>query len=726
MGLFYERQKEKARLEEEMLAESVYDLSRAVMGDRVSYRTDSKRLRELRAIEDLGSFLNIGLPYSADSALTMEWYQETFFRPQGIMWRTVRLEGKWYEQATGIMLGALEDGTSVALVPMGTGGYSFRDPATGKRIRITKANAGRFHTEAVLYYRALPARRIDSDDIRQFALRSVSASELILLLSATLAAVLLGMVTPAMTALLFSNITVTGDTHILFVVFVILVIVTAATFLVTSMKQLLLARISTKVAIPLQAAFMMRALTSPAGITRELSAGDMGSRIGSLYSSLKILINMFLSMMLTAACSFACFFQMFSFAPRPAAIALGITVFLVLLYTQVIWKQFRVSTERMNDQAEESGLTYTMMSGIQKITLSGAESRAFSVWARVFQKAAKTVYNPPLILKIHGALTHVILLLGTIIMFYAGASAAVPPSAFYAFLCSYEMLTGALIMISGNAAGFADALPVLRILKPLMDLEPETGEGKEVVRNLKGNISLHGISFRYDKKTPPVLENLSIQIHSGECVAIVGPSGCGKSTLIRLLLGFEQPDEGDIFYDGKNLRTMDLTSLRRKIGTVLQNGDCFQGTIFSNITVSGEGLTEEDAWAAARIAGIEDDIQSLPLKMNTPIPDGGRVLSGGQKQRLLIARAVAPKPAVVFLDEATSALDNQIQKQVSDALDQLNCTRIVIAHRLSTVRNCDRILVMDQGAIIEEGTYEELICKNGYFAELVNRQRLTA
>ena len=241
---------------------------------------------------------------------------------------------------------------------------------------------------------------------------------------------------------------------------------------------------------------------------------------------------------------------------------------------------------------------------------------------------------------------------------------------------------------------------------------------------MRGNISLQNVTFRYSESMPPVLENLSIEIRRGEYVGIVGTAGSGKSTIFRLLLGFEKPDHGEILYDGKKLSSLDVTSLRRKIGTVLQNGEVFQGTILSNITVSGTNLSEDDAWSAAEIAGIADDIRRMPMKMNTPLPDSGRGISGGQKQRLLIARAVATKPSVLLFDEATSTLDNVTQKAVSDAIGEMNCTRIVIAHRLSTVQNCDRILCLDQDHIVEEGSYEELMQKNGFFSELVKRQQI--
>ena len=195
---------------------------------------------------------------------------------------------------------------------------------------------------------------------------------------------------------------------------------------------------------------------------------------------------------------------------------------------------------------------------------------------------------------------------------------------------------------------------------------------------------------------------------------------------MRLLLGFEKPEKGGIFYDRHDLNSIDPRSLRKHIGVVIQNGQLFQGDIFSNITISAPDLTLDEAWEAAEMAGIAQDIRDMPMGMQTLISEGQGGISGGQKQRLMIARAVAPKPSILIFDEATSALDNKTQKQVSGALDKLNCTRIVIAHRLSTIRNCDRILVMDKGTIIEEGTYDDLIAQNGHFAELVARQRLDA
>ena len=300
----------------------------------------------------------------------------------------------------------------------------------------------------------------------------------------------------------------------------------------------------------------------------------------------------------------------------------------------------------------------------------------------------------------------------------------VGPSGYFGFSAAYGRVMGAFSSLAGIAISVASIPPVLEMAEPILKTEPEITSEKEVITSIRGSIELNHIAFRYEKDTPLVFEDLSLKIRAGEYVAIVGRTGCGKSTLVRLLLGFEKPEKGAIYYDGHDLNRIDPRSLRKKMGVVTQNGQLFQGDIFANITISAPHLTLKEAWEAAEIAGIAQDIREMPMGMNTIISEGTGGISGGQKQRLMIARAVAPKPDILILDEATSALDNKTQKQVSEALDRLRCTRIVIAHRLSTIRNCDRILLIEDGKIAEEGTYEELIEKGGSFARLVERQRL--
>ena len=298
-------------------------------------------------------------------------------------------------------------------------------------------------------------------------------------------------------------------------------------------------------------------------------------------------------------------------------------------------------------------------------------------------------------------------------------------TAYYAFNTAYGMVSGAFLTLTGVTSAAARIKPVLDMARPILEAEPEVSEGRQVVTRLGGSIELNGVSFRYREDMPYILDNLSLKIRPGQYVAVVGRSGCGKSTLFRLLLGFEPPEKGAVYYDGQDISSLDLRSLRRHIGTVTQDGRLFEGDVYTNIAINAPGLTEAQAWEAAEMAGIADDIRRLPLGMNTVISEGSGSFSGGQRQRLIIARAIAPKPRILLLDEATSALDNSTQRIVCDSLEKLRCTRIVIAHRLSTIRRCDRIIVLDGGKIAEDGSYDELIAAGGIFAELVSRQRLS-
>ena len=365
-----------------------------------------------------------------------------------------------------------------------------------------------------------------------------------------------------------------------------------------------------------------------------------------------------------------------------------------------------------------------MVSGIQKLRLAGTVWRAFGRWGKMYAESATLTYNPPIFLKLGSVISTAITLIGTMLMYYLAIRNHVSVSEYYAFNSAYGMVSGAFLSLTGIAASIAQIRPILEMAKPIMETVPEIDESKAMVTRLSGGIELNNVSFRYREDMPLILDNLTLKIRPGQYVAIVGRTGCGKSTLMRILLGFEQPQKGAVYYDGRDLRTLDPKSLRRRIGSVMQDGKLFRGDVFSNIVISAPWLTLSDAWEAAEIAELAEDIRHMPMGMNTLISEGQGGISGGQRQRLMIARAVAAKPRILMFDEATSALDNLTQKQVSEALDQMKCTRIVIAHRLSTIRQCDRIIVLDSGHIIEDGTYEELIAKNGFFADLVSRQRL--
>ena len=259
-------------------------------------------------------------------------------------------------------------------------------------------------------------------------------------------------------------------------------------------------------------------------------------------------------------------------------------------------------------------------------------------------------------------------------------------------------------------------------LKPILETLPEYEEETELPGELSGEIEISNVDFAYDKDGPNVLSNLSVHIRAGEYIGIVGSSGCGKSTLLKLLLGFEKPVSGKIYYDSKDIDRMDKRELRKKFGVVLQEGRLIAGSIFDNITIAAPGATLKDAERVAEQVGLAEDIARMPMGMHTVLSETGGTISGGQQQRILIARAILGKPKIIFFDEATSALDNVTQAMVCESLNKLDSTRLVIAHRLSTIMDCDRILVMDKGEIVEEGNFEALMEKKGIFYELASRQ----
>jgi ABC-type bacteriocin/lantibiotic exporter with double-glycine peptidase domain len=378
----------------------------------------------------------------------------------------------------------------------------------------------------------------------------------------------------------------------------------------------------------------------------------------------------------------------------------------------------------MKYTAKERGLVFSLIKGIQKIRLSGSENRAFFKWSQIYTKSAELTYNPPAIIRLSPVFTTLISMTGTAVMYFVAVKNQVNVADYYAFNAAYAYISSAFTALTSMALSAASIKPIIGLINSLFEAKPEISDTKETVTRLSGGLELNHVTFGYDPESKPLFNDFNLTIAPRSYVAIVGKSGCGKSTLVRLLLGFEKPTRGVICYDKKDLQQLDVRSVRRQIGTVMQDGRLFSGSIFENIVISAPTLKLQDAWDAAEIAGIADDIRDMPMGMNTILQDGGGTISGGQRQRLMIARAIAPKPRILIFDEATSALDNITQKKVSEALDKMKCTRIVIAHRLSTIQHCSRILVIDDGKIAEDGTYDELIARKGIFADLVERQRL--
>ncbi len=726
MGWFDEQIKQRKQSDQDVFADAFINIAGAVMGSRVSTALNDERQQMTKnAFDEILRFYHINTKEIPDNITDRNEQLEYLLRPHGIMRRTVTLSKGWYKDAIGAMLGIRKsDGMVVALIPAGFSGYRYRDMETGKYVKINGKNQELFEEEAIAFYKPLPLKALGISDLMRYILGTLSPADFVITGASALAVTLIGMLSPKLNNLLFSRVIEDGSTQILLAITVFMICVTLSSLLINGVKSLIIARINTKMSISVQAAIMSRLMSLPAGFFKNYSSGELSARAQCSNSLCEMLASVVLTTGLTSVFSLVYISQIFVYAPALVIPSLIITFTTVAFTVVSAFVQMKVSKKKMELSSKESGMSYALISGVQKIKLSGAEMRAFARWGNLYAEEARLTYNPPMFLKINNVLSSAISLAGTIMMYWIAVSSGVSVADYYAFNTAYGMVSGAFISLAGIALTAAQIKPIMDMVGPILKAVPEISEGKQMITRLSGNIELDNVSFRYDENMPLVIDDLSLKIRPGQYVAIVGATGCGKSTLLRLMLGFESPQKGAVYVDGKDIAAVDLKSLRRNIGVVMQNGKLFTGDIFSNIIISAPWLTMDEAWHAAELSGIAEDIRRMPMGMHTMISEGSGGISGGQRQRLMIARAIAPKPSVLMFDEATSALDNLTQKTVSESLDSLKCTRIVIAHRLSTIKQCDRILVLDKGKIIEDGTYEKLIQRGGFFAELVARQRV--
>lgn len=725
MGWFDEQIKQRKRNDDEIFSEAFVGIADAVLGSKMSAAFSSDEDKAADAIGEILKYYRVKPREIPASVKGLNDRLEFLLRPYGIMRRRVKLEQGWHRDAIGAMLAIRkDDGTAAALIPRGLSGYVYFENTTGKWIKITGKNESLFEEEGICFYKPFPLEKLTVPALMRYVIDCLSPADLAQVVLGTLAVSLVGLLMPKLNNLLFGTVAESGQLRLLLGIAVFMVSAGISRLLFHAVKASIIERVNTKIDLSVQAATMMRILSLPADFFKQYSSGDLASRTGYLQSLCSMLVSAVLNTGLTSVFSLLYISQIFVYAPMLVVPALSITL-VTLAFTLIsTFCQMKLTRQQMELASKESGISYALITGIQKIKLSGAEKRAFARWADIFSQRLALTANPPMFLRANVAISTAISLAGTIIMYYFALKSGISVPEYYAFNTAYGMMSGAFLSLAGIVTTIAQLKPVLDMAKPLMETAPEVSEGKAVIDRLSGGIELNNVSFRYNESMPLVIDDLSLKIRPGQYVAIVGSTGCGKSTLMRLLLGFEKPQKGAVYYDGRDLDAIDLKSLRRKIGVVMQDGKLFQGDIFSNITISAPQLTLKEAWEAAEMAGIAEDIRRMPMGMHTIISEGSGGISGGQRQRLMIARAIAPKPKILMFDEATSALDNMTQKTVSESLDKLKCTRIVIAHRLSTIRHCDRILYLEKGKILEDGTYDELIAKGGKFAELVERQRL--
>jgi NHLM bacteriocin system ABC transporter, ATP-binding protein len=724
MGLYDQQIKQRIEYDDKILSESFDELGSVVMGERFAKAFNDKRILTKNAIDEVMKFYHIPLQDLIEGVTNINEQLEYLMRPSGIMRRSVVLEDGWYKDSVGAMLGTRKDnGMPVALLPSSFG-YTYLDAETGKRVRLSKSTAAAIDNEAICFYKPLPVHEITINDLRKYIFQCLSVSDFVITAGAVLTATLVGLLVPAINNIIYNYVVTSTNMTLFFAVFMFLISTNIAMTLLEGVKTLIINRLKLKMNLSVEAAGMIRLLSLPASFFKKYSSGDLANRINQLSILCTQITDVFLTAGLTSIFSLIYIIQMFRYGSGMVVPGLIVILISIIISTCTTIAQARYNRKTQELASKENGLSFELVSGIQKIRLAGAENRAFAKWANLYTKQAKRAYNPPVLLSLSTVFLTTVALIGTIVIYYFTITTHVALADYFAFNASYAMIMAAFSTLAGAAKTMSQIHPELEMLEPILQEVPEISENKQVVSKISSGIEIDHLTFRYDEDSPNVFNNLSLKIKPGQYVAIVGKSGCGKSTLMRLLLGFETPQNGTIYYGGKDISTLDLKSLRRHIGSVMQDGKLFQGDIYSNIIITAPWLTMDDAWKAAELAGMADDIRKMPMGMHTLISGGSGGISGGQRQRLMIARAIAPKPDILIFDEATSALDNVTQKKVTESLDSLKCTRIVIAHRLSTIRQCDRIVVLDDGKIAEDGTFDELLAKGGLFAELVERQRL--
>ena len=647
----------------------------------------------------------------------------------GFRTRMVVLSGIWWESENGPLLAFLkEDSRSVALLPAQPGRwggprYELFDPADGSRRRVDAESAFALEPRGYVLYRAFPRDRRTASLIR-FALHN-NWHDLRTIALAGVAAMALGLVAPQATAVLIDQAIPDADRSMVWQLGLAMLASAVGAMLFLLTQSVATLRVQSALYTELQAGVWDFLLKLRPAFFRRHTAGELSARAYALTRIEQILSTEALRTLFAGAASFLTLALMFYYSLKLGCIALGSGAVIVGWMALRMRRLVRLQSQVQEVEGLLSGVVLQLINAVSKLRVAGAERRAFAYWAREYSR------KQSLSLRVQALkdqirlvnLTVPVLALGCSFLYMLGPADRVPLplGTFLAFIAAQTIFLTSLTQAGDVLAGLALAHTLWIRTRTILDETPEVDATKTSIGRLRGRIDIEHATFRYRDDGPLTLDDVTIHAEPGQCIALTGPSGSGKSTILNLLLHFETPMSGAIYLDGQELSSLDITAVRRQIGVVTQDGKIMSGSIFENIACGGY-CTMEQAWDAARAAGLGEDIESMPMGMHTVIAEGGGNISGGQRQRLLIARALVRNPSIVVFDEATSALDNRTQAIVTASLNQLNVTRILVAHRLSTIRQADRIYVVEAGRVVQQGGYEELVAEEGLFARLVQRQ----
>jgi ATP-binding cassette subfamily C protein len=648
-------------------------------------------------------------------------------RASNIRSRMVTLEPHWWTNNAGSMLGFLKaDQTPVGLIAKGSSQYWMIDLKNRKKELVDESVHQRLDPRAHSFFTPFPKGKLQGSDLIRFALKFTYRDIISFFVIGVIGA-LLALVIPVVGGYVFNTVIPGGDTRELWQIGAIMVICVITIGLLNFAKSIAVLRMAGKAGFKLQSALWDRILSLKVDFFRNYSPGNLAERSMGIERIRDTLSTTVLGAMISGIFSVFYLGLLFFYDLKLALLALllGLVVAGFTLTISLLAYKHVAFMRRMD--AMISGFLLMAIRGINKIRVTGSKEKVFSIWAERYAQQKDHYRQKRTLIMIADIFTVTFPVLASMLIFirvYAIFTSGEPGFGigdFVAFNSAYLSFQGAMIQTFMVTVPLLNIKPTFELFQPILEADTEDMNEKLDPGELSGGIEITQLSFKYPDAPDWSLRELKMTIHPGQFVAITGSSGSGKSTLVRLLLGFENYQVGSILFDNMELKDMDIRGVRDQLGVVLQNSRIMQGTVLYNIT--GSSLyTEEDAWRAAEMAGCAEDIRNLPNKMYTILPPGGDILSGGQQQRIVIARALIRNPKIFIFDEATSALDNETQGIVSASIEKLNATRIVIAHRLSTIMNADRIFVLDKGQLIEEGSYQELVEKKGFFAELTQRQ----
>ena len=647
--------------------------------------------------------------------------------------RLVTLVEDWHKKDSGILIGYYgEEKTLAVFVPTAPGEYKIVTRQNPDGIKLTDDEAKKIDASAFECYGGFPARELKIFDLLKFIFKQCWVADYKTVIAVGLFSGLIPLVMPIVTETIFQDIIPILDRQGLATVTQVTMVTSFTMASLGIVRTIAVMRITTRIDMATEAALWNRLLTLPTKFFRQYTSGELASRMGGM-SVIKGLVSPeFIGSLFGFVFSFWSIFLMCYYSLKLTGVAIAVWFVYAIITAFIYRRVIGFNRKLIEANNQESGMIQQIFAGLAKFREHGAEKQAYYLWSKVFGETWKWNlklrwqgnYNT-----IIGSVQPFILSMALYYIAVYGINEVGPNgqtvqgisyAQFIAFQAAFTSFNGTLNGIVPLIGQYFAIQPQIENFRPILKEVPESVGDKPDAGVLSGAIEVSHLTFGYVEGRE-VLHDLNFKINAGENVAIVGRSGCGKSTLVRLLLGFETPKRGAIYYDGQDLAELNMPSVRTQLGVVLQNGQLMQGDIFTNI-IGTNALTQDDAWEAAQAAGIATDIAMMPMGMQTVISEGSKNISGGQRQRILIARALVTKPSILIFDEATSALDNRTQSIVTKSLDALKATRIIVAHRLSTIRNCDRIIVMDAGKIVETGNFDELVARGGIFANLVKRQ----